>query len=136
MRIAAVQAALLRARVFAMRNLGSTALSAVYVACGRVGAFYSGVAKRDCPKPWDWAAVAAIGEAAGVSFRRFDGDAADPDDVFDFRAPSGLCCASSPQLADALVNAIRSALQPNTATAAETVEVATPALETAVFGIG
>ena len=90
-RIASVHAALLDANTFGLRNYGSTVLSAVWVASGRANAFYSGLASRDCPKPWDWCAAAAIGAASGVCFRRFDG--ADGEEAFEFTAPSGLCCA-------------------------------------------
>ena len=96
-RLAGAHAALLDANTFGIRILGSTALSLAWVASGRANAFYSGLATRDCPKPWDWCAGAALGAAAGVSFRRLDGDR-----KFTFAAPSGLCCAGSPELADEL----------------------------------
>eukprot|EP00967_Tisochrysis_lutea_P127922 scaffold218269_cov39-Tisochrysis_lutea.AAC.2 len=101
-RLAGAHAALLSQNVFALRILGSTVLSVAYLACGRANGFYSGLAKRDCPKPWDWCAAAALGEASGVAFRRFDADTG-----FDFQAPSGLCCACSNELADTLEATLR-----------------------------
>jgi fructose-1,6-bisphosphatase/inositol monophosphatase family enzyme len=103
-RIAAAQSGLLGRNVFALRVLGSSVLSVAYVACGRANGFYSGLAKRDCPKPWDWCAAAAIGEASGVVFRRFDSASG-----FQFEAPTGLCCAGSVELADALEETLREA---------------------------
>lgn len=103
-RIAAAQSGLLLRNVFAVRILGSSVLSVAYVACGRANAFYSGLAKRDCPKPWDWCAAAAIGEASGVVFRRFDSASG-----FHFEAPTGLCCAGSEELADELEETLREA---------------------------
>jgi len=101
-RIAGAHAALLSANIFAIRIFGSTVLSVVWVAAGRANGFYSGLASRDCPKSWDWCAATAIGVAAGIAFRRFDSE-----EPFAFTAPSGLCCACSAQLADALEATLR-----------------------------
>ena len=66
--------AMLDGNVFALRIVGSTCLSVAYVACGRFSGFYSGLGKRDCPKPWDWCAVSAIAAASGVTCLRLDAD--------------------------------------------------------------
>ena len=112
-RIAAVHAALLEANTFGVRNFGSTVLSVVWVSCGRANGFYSGLATKDCPKPWDWCAAAAIGMCSGVSFRRLGGSREGMDDELPFRfdAPSGLLCASTPELADELLGTLQRGLR-------------------------
>ena len=55
-RLAACQEALLHANVFAVRIVGSTVIALAWLAAGRASGVYMGVAKRDCPKPWDWCA--------------------------------------------------------------------------------
>jgi fructose-1,6-bisphosphatase/inositol monophosphatase family enzyme len=67
-RIAACHEALLHANVFSVRIIGSTVLALSWLAAGRAHAAYMGVHKKDCPKPWDYCAACAIGEACGVTF--------------------------------------------------------------------
>ena len=96
-RISSALAAVLGANTFGVRIVGSTVLALVWVAAGRASAFYAGLGKRDCPKPWDWCAAHAIAIASGASFLRLGGS----DAPFDIRSNSCVC-AASPQLAHRL----------------------------------
>ena len=98
---------MLAENVRALRIFGSTVLCLVWVACGRCSAFYCGVHKRDCPKPWDWCAGHAICAAVGVTFLRLDGPRIAPDagDGFDVHAGSAVC-AGTPALARAVRAAV------------------------------
>ena len=106
-KLCATSAAVLAGNVRALRIFGSTVLCLVWVACGRCSAFYCGVHKRDCPKPWDWCAGHAICAAVGVTFLRLDGPRIAPDagDGFDVRAGSAVC-AGTPALARAVRAAV------------------------------
>ena len=92
-KLCATSAAVMSGNVRALRIFGSTVLCLVWVACGRCSAFYCGVHKRDCPKPWDWCAGHAICAAVGVTFLRLDGPRIAPDagDGFDVHAGSAVC---------------------------------------------
>ena len=74
-RLAACHEALLNAKTYGVRIVGSTVLSLAWLAAGRASAVYMGVAKKDCPKAWDWCAGWAIGRACGVSFLRIGSEA-------------------------------------------------------------
>ena len=105
-RIATAYAALLLARVRAVRMLGSTVLHVCHVAAGRASAMYSGIYRRDCPKPWDWCAAHVIATEAGAVFRRLPNDqrrAEAPAGAAEFNIRDGsACCAGSAALADEL----------------------------------
>ena len=101
--ISSTIAALLKENTFAVRIVGSTCLQVVWVACGRVSAFYSGLGQRDCPKPWDWCAVSAIAKACGVTCLRLDSD-----EPFSVETPSTVW-GSTPELAHQLRGMIRTA---------------------------
>ena len=106
-KLCATSAAVMSGNVRALRIFGSTVLCLVWVACGRCSAFYCGVHKRDCPKPWDWCAGHAICAAVGVTFLRLDGPRIAPDagDGFDVHAGSAVC-AGTPALARAVRAAV------------------------------
>ncbi|KAA8493491.1 Inositol monophosphatase 1 [Porphyridium purpureum] len=83
-----------------MRMLGSGALDLCYVADGTLDAVYAGVA-REGWHIWDHAAASVIVHEAGGVLKTCRGE------PFDIASKSVLCCAS-PQLAEALVRAIKS----------------------------
>jgi myo-inositol-1(or 4)-monophosphatase len=56
-----------------LQRTGSAALNLVYVACGRMDAFWS-----SSLKPWDVAAGSLIVTEAGGKMTRMNGDAFDP----------------------------------------------------------
>lgn len=64
----------------AIRIIGSSVLSLVWVACGRANAFVIGF-HREGGKPWDYCAAYVIATEAGAVFKQLDGRTwADDDD--------------------------------------------------------
>ena len=104
-RLGACFEALLQKNVFGLRIVGSTVVALSWLAAGRCSAVYMGVAKKDSPKAWDWAAAWAIGAAAGVTFLRLDA----PATPFSLSSPS-VCAAGSTELAEELRRELRAVL--------------------------
>jgi len=84
----AVVRALLLKNTHSIRILGSGVLDLCFVACGRLDAVYSGIAKEGW-KPWDHCAAAVIVQEAGGSLCSLTGE---PFDVF---GDNVLACSSS-----------------------------------------
>ena len=103
-RLAACHGALLHANVFGVRIVGSTVLALAWLASGRASAVYMGLSARDCPKPWDWCAACAIGQACGITYLRIGSDT-----PFDLTSPS-VVAAGSEHLAKALRRVVCGAL--------------------------
>ena len=103
-RLAACHEALLHANTFGVRIVGSTVLALAWLAAGRATAAYMGVAKKDCPKAWDWCAAWAIGRACGVHFLRIGSE-----NAFDLTSTSVVASANV-ELAKALRRTVCGAL--------------------------
>ena len=114
-KLAALHRNLLAARTRAIRIVGSTVLSLLWVCAGRADAMVVGVGDGgDSPKPWDWCAAAVFARETGCAMEAIDGRR-DPAAVggaipgeFDLYAMS--CVGARTRgLADAVLAAARSA---------------------------
>ena len=114
-KLAALHRELLAARTRAIRIVGSTVLSLLWVCAGRADAMVVGVGDGgDSPKPWDWCAAAVFARETGCAMEAIDGRR-DPAAVgsaipgeFDLYAMS--CVGARTRgLADAVLAAARSA---------------------------